>query len=272
MLCEVTIAGETVGYVANKDEFESKVNEILNKEEYIGIFYNFIPTSERESNYFNINHDSIISKYKKGYNLKKSKNIIDIAVLSIRFLIGFIDDFISDMQTNLDKKSNKTIVGIKRDPSQATMKKSNREIIKTQIVITSKAENKDREKTLLNSVSNSFKSISNDNELIHKEIKKDIDEYKTTIDNVKVNYATVEEAHNFISIAGGDLIEQYNMIDHNKILERKAPKCLVSMSMCKILNNTTGTCNLFLYSNFNNFILYMYCLYIYFNLFDSKLQ
>lgn len=33
MLCEVTIAGETVGYVANKDEFESKVNEILNKEE-----------------------------------------------------------------------------------------------------------------------------------------------------------------------------------------------------------------------------------------------
>ena len=200
--------------------------EILDNDEYVGIFYNFIPTSERESNYFNINHDSIISKYKKGYNLKKSKNIIDIAVLSIRFLIGFIDDFISDMQTNLDKKSNKTIVGIKRDPSQATMKKSNREIIKTQIVITSKAENKDREKTLLNSVSNSFKSISNDNELIHKEIKKDIDEYKTTIDNVKVNYATVEEAHNFISIAGGDLIEQYNMIDHNKILERKAPKCL----------------------------------------------
>ena len=33
MLCEVTIAGKTVGYVANKDEFESKVNEILNKEE-----------------------------------------------------------------------------------------------------------------------------------------------------------------------------------------------------------------------------------------------
>ena len=33
MLCEVTIAGETVGYVANKDEFEAKVNEILNKEE-----------------------------------------------------------------------------------------------------------------------------------------------------------------------------------------------------------------------------------------------
>lgn len=200
--------------------------EILDEEEYIGIFYNFIPTSERESNYFNINHNDVINKYRKGYNLKKSKNLIDIAVLSIRFLIGFIDDFIADMQNNLDKKSNKTIVGIKRDPSPATMKKSNQEIIKTQIVITSKSTSKDREKTLLNSVSNSFKSISNDNELIPKEIKKDIDIYKTTIDNVKVNYTTTEETQNFISLAGYELINQYNIIDHNKILERKAPKCL----------------------------------------------
>ena len=33
VVCEVTIAGESVGYVANKEEFEGKVNEILNKEE-----------------------------------------------------------------------------------------------------------------------------------------------------------------------------------------------------------------------------------------------
>lgn len=33
IVCEVTIAGENVGYVANKEEFESKVGEIINKEE-----------------------------------------------------------------------------------------------------------------------------------------------------------------------------------------------------------------------------------------------
>ena len=33
LVCEVTIAGESVGYIANKDEFENKVNEIVNKEE-----------------------------------------------------------------------------------------------------------------------------------------------------------------------------------------------------------------------------------------------
>ena len=38
LVCEVTIAGETVGYVANKEEFESKVNEIINREEESKLF------------------------------------------------------------------------------------------------------------------------------------------------------------------------------------------------------------------------------------------
>ena len=197
--------------------------EILEAGESIGIFYNFIPTSEREINYFQVNHSEIINKYKNGNNLKKSKNIGDILILSIRFLIGFIDDFISSMQNSLN---NKKVIGIKREPTPATIKKASKDIIKTQIIISSQSTSRSREQTLLNSMSNSYRSISNDNELIPKEIKKDIDIYKTTIDNVGVNYATTEEAQNFISIAGRELIEQYNVIDHNKILELKVPKCL----------------------------------------------
>lgn len=197
--------------------------EILEAGESIGIFYNFIPTSEREINYFQVNHSDIINKYKNGNNLKKSKNIGDILILSIRFLIGFIDDFISSMQNSLN---NKKVIGIKREPTLATIKKASKDIIKTQIIISSQSTSRSREQTLLNSMSNSYRSISNDNELIPKEIKKDIDIYKTYIDNVGVNYATTEEAQNFISIAGRELIEQYNVIDHNKILELKIPKCL----------------------------------------------
>ena len=197
--------------------------EILEAGESIGIFYNFIPTSEREINYFQVNHSDIINKYKNGNNLKKSKNIGDILILSIRFLIGFIDDFISSMQNSLN---NKKVIGIKREPTLATIKKASKDIIKTQIIISSQSTSRSREQTLLNSMSNSYRSISNDNELIPKEIKKDIDIYKTCIDNVGVNYATTEETQNFISIAGRELIEQYNVIDHNKILELKIPKCL----------------------------------------------
>ena len=198
--------------------------EILEAGESIGIFYNFIPTGERETNYFQVNHNEIINKYKNGNNLKKSKNIGDILISSIRFLIGFIDDFISSMQKNLN--SSTKVVGIKREPTPATIKKASKDIIKTQIIISSQSTSRSREQTLLNSVSNSYKSISNDNELIPKEIKKDIDIYKTTIDDVKVNYTTTEETQNFISLAGKDLIEQYNIIDHNKVLELKIPKCL----------------------------------------------
>lgn len=198
--------------------------EILESGESIGIFYNFIPTGERETNYFQVNHNEIINKYKNGNNLKKSKNIGDILISSIRFLIGFIDDFISSMQKNLN--SSTKVVGIKREPTPATIKKASKDIIKTQIIISSQSTSRSREQALLNSVSNSYKSISNDNELIPKEIKKDIDIYKTTIDDVKINYTTTEETQNFISLAGKDLIEQYNIIDHNKILELKIPKCL----------------------------------------------
>ena len=198
--------------------------EILEAGESIGIFYNFIPTGERETNYFQVNHNEIINKYKNGNNLKKSKNIGDILISSIRFLIGFIDDFISSMQKNLN--SSTKVVGIKREPTPATIKKASKDIIKTQIIISSQSTSRSREQTLLNSVSNSYKSISNDNELIPREIKKDIDIYKTTIDDVKVNYTTTEETQNFISLAGKELIEQYNIIDHNKILELKIPKCL----------------------------------------------
>lgn len=183
--------------------------EILETGESIGIFYNFIPTSGREINYFQVNHNEVINKYKDGNNLKKSKNIGDILILSIRFLIGFIDDFISSMQMSL---GNKRVIGVKKTPSAATIKKGTRDIIKTKIIISSQSTNKSREQVLLNRVSNSFKSISNDNELILKEIKKDIDIYKTTIDNVGVNYATTEESQNFISIDGRELIEQYNII------------------------------------------------------------
>lgn len=197
--------------------------EVMETGESIGIFYNFIPTGEREINYFQVNHNDIINKYKDGNNLKKNKNIGDILILSIRFLIGFIDDFISSMQNSLN---NKKVIGIKREPTPATVKKGTKDIIKTQIIINSQSTSKSREQTLLNSISNSYKSISNDNELIAKEIKKDIDIYKTIINDVVVNNTSVEETQNFISIAGRELIEQYNVIDHNKILELKVPKCL----------------------------------------------
>ena len=38
LVCEVMIDGESVGYIANKNEFEEKVNEIINREEEAKLF------------------------------------------------------------------------------------------------------------------------------------------------------------------------------------------------------------------------------------------
>ena len=103
------------------------------------------------------------------YNGKISSSLIIVLITFLSyFLIGFIDDFISSMQNSLN---NKKVIGIKREPTPATIKKGTKDIIKTQIIVNSQSTSKSREQTLLNSLSNSYKSISDDNELIPKEIK-----------------------------------------------------------------------------------------------------
>lgn len=48
--------------------------ETLEEKESVGIFYNFIPTSEKESNYFrSITYKDAIKKFESGENLKSLK-------------------------------------------------------------------------------------------------------------------------------------------------------------------------------------------------------
>ena len=199
--------------------------EILQDDESVGIFYNFIPTSQRENAFFRNNHSQIIEKYKSGTNLKKVKNPADIAIISIKFLLGFITDFISSLQNNLNPTA---ITALEKIPTKCSIDKGSKEVIKTQIVIHSKAKSSDREHTLLNSLANSYKVISSDdNEIIHKEIKGDIDMYSGVLSGVKENMHSLEETKQYLSIANKELIEEYEeVIDHNKFLELKVPKCL----------------------------------------------
>ena len=48
------------------------VLDILENKECIGIYYNFIPTGQRENLYFRKTYKDNIKKYKDGYNLKKN--------------------------------------------------------------------------------------------------------------------------------------------------------------------------------------------------------
>ena len=200
--------------------------EMLEEKECVGIFYNFIPTSEKESNYFRAKiYKNSIKKYEDGENLKKSKNIKDYAVISLKFFIDFINDLLNCILNTKEKHSN-ILYPIQKESSYSTKRKGQKAICKNQTIILAKSSEKGREIELSNTLANTFKSIDDNNSLIVNKITKKIDIKRTIINHTTVNKTTVEEDSNFINMPSTDVIKQFNMIEHNKVLELKAPTCL----------------------------------------------
>ncbi|WP_250673808.1 hypothetical protein LZ906_006850 [Paraclostridium ghonii] len=203
------------------------VLEILEAEESIGIFYNFIPTSEKESNYFKTTYKKTVEQYQKGDNLKKAKNIIDLGIVTVKFLINFLDDLVNSM-LNKSKKTGNLFISTEKEISASTKRKSKIDICKTQVIVLSKSTEKEREKQLGIATCNTFKSIDDDNELVYKEVNSKLSEYAPRLNGIEVLKTTTEECSNFIAVPGREIIEQYKVIEHNKVLERRVPKCLES--------------------------------------------
>lgn len=198
--------------------------EILQTDEAVGIFYNFIPMSQKEQNYFKISSREALCNFKKGMNLKKSKNIVDLGVISLKFLVDFINGLLNAFLNTTSNNVN-MIIPFDKQTSTSTTRKTKSDIIKTQAIIIAKSDNKDRENQLCTTLYNTFSNVNGDNELEMQEVKKDLDIYKDDI-KVKSNYTSVVEAGKFINVAGKEIIEQHKNIKHNKVLELKAPKCL----------------------------------------------
>nr|WP_288306037.1 hypothetical protein [uncultured Romboutsia sp.] len=200
------------------------VLEILQDDEAVGIFYNFIPMSQKEQNYFKISSQEALNNFRKGINLKKSKNIVDLVVISLKFLVDFINGLLNAF-LSAPKNSHNIINPVEKTTSSSTQRKAKSDIIKTQAIICAKSDEKEREKQLCTTTFNTFTSLNGDNELEMEEVKKNIDIYKDDI-KVKYNYTSTLESGKFVNVAGKDIIEQHKNIKHNKLLELRAPKCL----------------------------------------------
>lgn len=204
--------------------------DILETNEVVGILYNFIPTSERENLFFKKTYKDNIAKYRDGHNFKKTKNAFDIGAELLKFLIGYTEDFLSSVQAQ-KKTKRELFITAKKDISNSTKRKNHNDICKTQVVVLTQSIDPKREKDLAISTCNSFKTISDDNEFRYKVINKTIDIKRPVIPNVAVNKTTTEECQNFIALPGRELIEQYNIIEHNKIIDNPVPQCLQNGNM-----------------------------------------
>ena len=215
--------------------------DIIKEDEYVGILYNFIPTSEQESNYFKSNSRNDLMQYRKGNNMKRNKNVIDLGLVTLRYLVEFIDGILDCIVGDKNKSKNKyedrhdryegSILSLNKDTSSSTKRKLRRDICKTQILVLSKSDDEDREKQIGIATCNTFKSINDDNEFVFKETKKTINEYSPTLNGVDVLYTSDEETSNFIASPARELIEEYREIEHKPIIENPVPKCLQNGNM-----------------------------------------
>lgn len=203
------------------------VLEVLEENEYVGIFYNFIPTSEQESNYFKITYKESIERYKNGENLKKSKNVIDLGIITLKFLITFLDDLVNSILST-SKTTHQLFISTNKMESPSTIRKAKNNICKSQVIILSKSDKKEREKQLSLSACNSFDEISDDNKLVGKKINKKINIYSTIINDATVNMTSEDECNNFIALPGASLLNQYKNIEHKQTRENPVPEELKS--------------------------------------------
>lgn len=202
------------------------ITSIMEEGEMVGVFYNFIPVSDKSNNYFRSNtYPRAIQRYKNGENLKKSKNIKDLSVIALKNFISLINDLLNCI-LNTSQNNQLILNPLQYETSPSTKRKGEKAICQNQSIILAKSNEKSRENELSNAFSNTFKVVNDNNELIINEITKNIDIKKTIINHVNVNKTTIEECSNFISMPSLEVINQFKMIEHNKCLELKAPKCL----------------------------------------------
>ena len=199
----------------------------LKDKEQVGIIYNFIPTSTRQNNYFHKKYKDNIERYRNGDNLKKHKKFEDYMIITIKNIIIFLDDVINGL-LKIEKNKDDIFTFIRKESSSSTNRKGQSDICKTQTMIISKAENKEREKELITTMANTYKSIDGDNKLIVTKVTKNIDIRKPILNGVSINNTSILECNNFINMPNLDIIKEFDMIQHNKVLEKVAPTSLTN--------------------------------------------
>jgi hypothetical protein len=213
----------------NNDLLRSNLNvvNVLEENDKIGIFYNFMPTNQHNWKY---KYKHTIDKVKNREPVEKDKgSLAYVFKYTLKQLTDLVDSLL-DVITFGDKKKESGGLEvllerlIKNDKlSTATIEKENAIILDTQIIIFSEAEEKAREVNNARSVVQSFETVSENNRLVSKRVKTKINfnSYKV---NAPVMKISDNECQNFISLAGRDILEEHNFIDKIETKETKVPE------------------------------------------------
>lgn len=210
------------------------VVELLEEGDKIGIFYNFIPTSQ-----FSWKHTykATIDKVHNKQPVERDKTG---ASFVLKFAFSLVNTILNDILGSMfgEKKKEGTILDSLVDRisgtnkiSETTAKKSKAMIIDTQIIVMSESDSVTRRINSVRSLAQSFDTISEDNKLVFKPHRK---KFELTDYDIKAskNKTSDDEVSNFIAIAGRELLEQHNFIERVETQETEVPEDLRNGVMC----------------------------------------
>jgi hypothetical protein len=224
----------------NDDLLRSNLNvvDVMEEGDKVGIFYNFIPVTQFS---WRSSYENTIRKVKR--NLPVDRNKVGVSYL-LKSAVGIISGVLDDIGEVLSGPSNKkkdngynALEGLiealngGKKISACTMRKSTATILNTQIAVMSESKDKLRQMNNARSLSQSFETITEDNRLVAKSLKKPVSFTDYSI-GAEINKVGDEEAQNFISIAGRDLLEKYNFIEKVETQETEVPEDLQKGVMC----------------------------------------
>lgn len=211
---------------------ESQLNSLdfLEEGDRLSITYNFIPCNQAS---WKTRYKETIDKVNSRQPVEKEK-LSDIYIIKKAFsLIWEVLDMCFEVAGELlgAKKKNRNqsylevAIGLsKTELSKATLKKSDKTIVDTQIVCGSESSDSYRKNYNLIGLTQSFSSIGEDNSIVGKELKgytHDLLKYK--FDKVGVNKMSSDEIQNLISLPGRDLLNEHRRIEKIDVLETHVP-------------------------------------------------
>lgn len=225
----------------SNDLLTSQLNvvEMLEDDDRVGIFYNFLPSTQHG---WRFKHKDTIEKAKNGKPVDRDK--LGWAYL-LKYAVSVVDGFLNVFTSTLVGEGKKQ-PSLREDSvlsnllfslnggksiTDSSLKKGTSIPLATQIVVMSESSNKIRERNIARSMSASFDTVSEDNELIFKPFRRTFryNDYSIGSDR---NIMGDEEVQNLISLAGRDILEKYNFIDHVETNETQVAEDLQHGVLC----------------------------------------
>lgn len=220
---------------ANNDLLNSNLNviDVLEDGDKVGIFYNFIPTSQFS---WSSTYQNTLQKIKS--NMPVDRNKVGVNYL-FKVAVGVMNNLatsISEVFSGSSSKSHDANISILESVlermnggkriSDSTQRKATASILNTQIVVMSESLDALRQRNNARSLVQSFDTIADDNALIAKPYRKMFRYTDYSIAGVEINKMGDEECHNFLSLPGRDILEKHNVIDKVETKETQVPEDL----------------------------------------------